>query len=131
MTLKMAAQKPLKELLTDPVTTIEMMKDEECSPPITPPHSDESSPSLSPPQSDSSLPSSPDDTYSAEVLSLYVYLIKWVVLEVEENSIFSKWVHCCFAYLIFLYVHLSQSLLFCILLHVHHSRNVSDITCVI
>lgn len=77
MTLKMAAQKPLKELLTDPITTAEMMKDE-CSAPITPPRSDESSPSLSPPHSDSSLPPSPDDTYCTEVFALYVYLIKMI-----------------------------------------------------
>jgi len=75
MTLKMAAQKPLKELLTDTVTSAEIMKDE-CSGPITPPHSDESSPSLSPPHSDNSLPPSPDDTYSAEVFALYVSFIK-------------------------------------------------------
>jgi sterol regulatory element-binding transcription factor 1 len=66
MSLKMAAQKPLKELLTDPVTTADMVKDE-CSGAITPPHSDESSPSLSPPHSDSSLPPSPEDAYSTEV----------------------------------------------------------------
>lgn len=72
MTLKMAAQKPLKELLTDPVTAAEMMKDD-CSGPITPPRSDESSPSLSPPHSDSSsLPPSPDDSYCTEVFALYV-----------------------------------------------------------
>ncbi|XP_069702898.1 sterol regulatory element-binding protein 1 [Periplaneta americana] len=63
MTLKMAAQKPLKELLTEPMTTEDILK-HECSGPITPPHSDESSPSLSPPHSDSSLPPSPEDAYS-------------------------------------------------------------------
>jgi sterol regulatory element-binding transcription factor 1 len=68
MSLKMAAQKPLKELLTDPVTTVDMVKDE-CSGAITPPHSDESSPSSSPPHSDSSLPPSPEDHYSAEVFA--------------------------------------------------------------
>jgi sterol regulatory element-binding transcription factor 1 len=66
LTLKMAAQKPLKELLADPLSKMEVVKDE-CSGPITPPHSDESSPSLSPPLSDGSLPPSPEDPYSAEV----------------------------------------------------------------
>lgn len=74
MALKMAAQKPLKELLTDQVATPNM--EAECPAPITPPHSDESSASLSPPHSDSSLPPSPDDTYCTEVFTLYVYLIK-------------------------------------------------------
>jgi hypothetical protein len=64
----MAAQKPLKELLVDPVSKVEVVKDE-CSGPITPPHSDDSSPSLSPPLSEGSLPSSPEDPYSTEVLT--------------------------------------------------------------
>ena len=63
----MAAQKPLKELLADPVSKVEVVKDE-CSGPITPPHSDESLPSMSPPLSETSLPPSPEDPYSAEVL---------------------------------------------------------------
>jgi sterol regulatory element-binding transcription factor 1 len=68
LTLKLAAQKPLKDLLADPVSKVEMVKSE-CSEPITPPHSDESSPSMSPPLSEVSLPSSPEDLYSAEVLT--------------------------------------------------------------
>ena len=68
LTLKLAAQKPLKELLADPVSKVEVVKDE-CPGPITPPHSDDSSPSMSPPLSDASLPPSPEDPYSAEVLT--------------------------------------------------------------
>jgi len=64
----MAAQKPLKELLADPVSKVEVVKDE-CTGPITPPHSDDSSPSMSPPLSEGSLPPSPEDPYSAEVLT--------------------------------------------------------------
>ncbi|PSN41839.1 hypothetical protein C0J52_16229 [Blattella germanica] len=53
MTLKMAAQKPLKELLvSEPMNTDDMMKTE-CPGNITPPHSEESSASLSPSHSDS------------------------------------------------------------------------------
>jgi hypothetical protein len=68
LTLKMAAQKPLKELLADPMSKVEVVKDE-CTGPITPPHSDDSSPSMSPPLSEGSLPPSPEDPYSAEVLT--------------------------------------------------------------
>jgi len=68
LTLKLAAQKPLKELLADPVSKVELVKDE-CTAPITPPHSDASSPSMSPPLSEGSLPPSPEDPYSAEVLT--------------------------------------------------------------
>jgi hypothetical protein len=42
MTLKMAAQKPSKEHLTDPVAIADMMQDK-CWGPITPPHLNESS----------------------------------------------------------------------------------------
>lgn len=85
----MASQKPLKELLTDPGTTADMVKDE-CSGPITPPHSDESSPSLSPPHSDSSLPPSPEDPYSAEVFAS----IKQSSALKREEHVFSNWVLC-------------------------------------
>lgn len=98
MTLKMASQKPLKELLTDPVTTADMVKDE-CSGPITPPHSDESSPSSSPPHSDSSLPPSPEDPYSAEVFAL----------SRREEHVFSiAFFALFFPYLIAFVVHLLQ-----------------------
>jgi hypothetical protein len=90
MSLKMAAQKPLKELLTDPVTTADMVKDE-CSGAITPPHSDESSPSLSPPHSDSSLPPSPEDPYCAEVFASKKKCFR-------REHIFSIWVLWYFVY---------------------------------
>ena len=81
----MAAQKPLKELLADPVSKVEVVKDE-CSGPITPPHSDDSSPSMSPQFSEGSLPPSPEDPYSPEVLT--AIKVSRTISRREKNVLF-------------------------------------------